>query len=172
MSNIRLPQKGRLAPRLGFAVLGVATVISVLIFGTLLIARAAPPSLYTPPESLMPGQPLPAGVMCAWPPLNEKMVHCHIFLDHDIYIVYDSSRGVIISTSVSLDDQASVGELIVAWGTPTGQRRYSWSTQVQWGSRYVYVSSRPFSPSNMPYFIHYTLEPDSVRAWNGFANRK
>src|SRR5689334_15105711 len=133
MSAVSLEHKGLSTVRVGLMVVCVATGIFALMVGAILFARATAPALYVPPEALMPGHTLPSGVQCIWPPFSEKTVHCHITLDHDIYVVYDTSRDVITSTSVSVDEQASIGALILAWGTPTGQRRYTWSTEVQWG---------------------------------------
>ncbi len=170
---IRPEQKGQpIFPRvLVTSVVAAAILISIIIVGTVVASRAAPLDIYSPPEELLPGHPLPRSARCNWPPSAEEIVHCHVLLEHDIYLVYDTIRGVITSTSVSVDNKANVGRLMLAWGTPSGVRRYPWSIRMQWGTRYIYVSTQPFRPASVPYFIHYSLEADSAGAWEGFSSR-
>jgi hypothetical protein len=158
-------------PRVMVSAIVVVSVLTLtLILGVLLATRAAPPDVYMPPQEYLPGRPLPVNAHCAWPPSAEEIVHCHVLLEHDIYLVYDTSRGIITSTSVSVDNQATVGGLMLAWGIPSGIHRYPWSIRVQWDTRYIYVSSRPFRPGSVPYFIHYSLHADNSSPWEGFAS--
>jgi hypothetical protein len=71
-------------------------VLSVLILGTMLVSMAQPAPSIEPPEELLPGRPLLAGVPCCWPPVNtEDTVRCHAHPAHHVFLVYDVRRGVI-----------------------------------------------------------------------------
>jgi hypothetical protein len=171
--------KPAIAARMGhsYAILLVvatlALALSVSISGIILIARAAPPVLVQPPANILPGNPLPDDVKCIWPPYRSNgMLYCNTILDENrVYLTYDPRREMIIRSSVEIDRQ-TVGDLLLAWGTPTGLKRSPWSAQIQWGGRYVYAYAHPFKPSNPIFFVFYTLEPESNPPWSGFGNRE
>jgi hypothetical protein len=65
----------------------------------------------------------------------------------------------------------TIGDLILAWGEPTGQTRYGYSADVYWGTRSAFVSSTPgFSPFSTVYFVTYRAELEQAGPWRGFVS--
>jgi hypothetical protein len=151
-----------------FVVLTLAT--TSLVYGT--IVRSAPKHLppVDPPRQMLPGNPLPAQAICSWPPYASESMSCHLSSDgQSFYFTYSAQQGIIIRTAMAVEDQ-TIGELITAWGPPSGVQIYPWTVLVSWDSRSVFVASRPFSPGNRVSFVRYTLEPESTGPWQGFVS--
>jgi hypothetical protein len=150
---------------------GVASILFLAISGAVLASRATLPAITQLPANILPGNPLPREAKCNWPPNRSAgVMYCHVSLGQNrVYITYDPMREMIIRSSVEIDRE-TIGDLLAAWGTPTGLKRSRWSVQVQWGSRYVYAYGRPFVPENPIFFVFYGLEQDVNAPWTGFAN--
>jgi hypothetical protein len=168
-------QPGRTAQR-GFktfviAPMGLTPILLALIIGGILFgSRAQSPRVFEPPPQFLPGNGLPEDAQCSWPPYGGDMILCRKLWDHGLmYMTYNVRKRVIIRTSLPISDQ-TLGGLILAWGTPTAVSRFTWAVQVHWGMKSVYVSARPFRPSNRTTFISYTLDSeDDTTFWRGFA---
>ena len=164
------------APQLAKGVVIVIAVLTLalasLIYGT--VAHSArqrfPPA--DPPQAMLPGNPLPEQAECTWPPYASESMACRLSSNGQMfYFTNDAQRGAIIRTSMEVEDQ-TIGGLISVWGPPTGVQMYAWAALVSWGSRSVFVSSHPFSPSNHVSFIRYTLEPEPLAPWTGFVSAR
>jgi hypothetical protein len=146
--------------------------LAAFITSIMLSTRRALPAVAELPSQYMPGSALPLTARCRWNGYGQgDIVPCQDRLSRStVYIAYDVERKIIIRALVSASGQ-SVGEMILAWGRPTGIRRYSRSAEVQWGIRSIFVSTYPFEPNNRSSFIFYDLQPDSATTWTGFASK-
>jgi hypothetical protein len=145
----------------------------VIIAGITLPARAAERHFEDPPLQVMPGSHLPDGAVCNWTTYSRgDMMYCNIALQNKtLYFSYDLRRKVIVHTSMPVDKQ-TVGNLIVVWGDPTGIEHYTWSAEVQWGNRSIFVSTHPFNPTSEIYFVSYNLDLTPASPWHGFTENK
>jgi len=147
------------------------TVLSAAMLGVILVSKAALPSVTDIPEKLLPGNVMPGDVGCLQSPYSGERVSCRLLTSQNdlIYITFDTKRHVITRASMLIERQP-IGDLIRAWGPPTGIKKMRWAMQVRWGMRYVYVSAQPFSPENAVGFISYAIDPDDVSPWKGFTD--
>jgi hypothetical protein len=124
------------------------------------------------PSRVQPGKSLPADARCDWHMVMEHILYCNV-VDSNVLVhfSYDIERQVILSSSM-LANGKTVGDLLLAWGEPSGYTRSEMAVQVFWGARSVYLSSTPFKPGTRAGYITYTLEPDSARPWHGFTSVK
>lgn len=146
-------------------------LLSLVIASTVLAARTAQPTVSDIPEKLQPGHIMPDDVGCAGTPYAGDRMSCRVLTDqYDlIFVTFDSKHRVIKRASMMIDRQ-TIGDLIRAWGPPTGIKKMRWAMEVQWGTRYVYVSSQPFTPENTVGFISYALDQDEAQSWKGFTD--
>jgi hypothetical protein len=156
------------------AVAILATVLHgfILISGTGNIkARAS--SIEHLPEQFFPGNTLPSATDCMWPPYTPSDTkYCRITLGYTtVFATYDVKRKMITRVSYSGQGE-TIGDLIMAWGTPTGMKRLPWAMEVHWKDRVVYASIQPFSPKSRAILIAYTLDYEAAPAWRGFLNSK
>jgi hypothetical protein len=144
-------------------------LLTLLLTGLILGSRTPVSRIQSPPQRLLPGNPLPDGAECLWPPYGSDVILCRVTADRSlIYLTYDVHRQMITRTSLAIADQP-IGSLILDWGTPTGIRIYSWSVQVCWGLKSVYISANPFRPINRTSFVSFGLEPEETIPWHGFS---
>jgi len=149
----------------------LTAVFVVIIFGMIVLSRATRPVAPELPQQLLPGQSLPNNAECDTLPPKGGWQYCHV-LDGDtvVELTYDTERQVIVHSDFQLGT-ATIGELVLSWGTPTGiDRRDNWPIRMQWGQRFVYIYANPFSPNNNAYSVHYVLEPRAAAPWTGFTN--
>ncbi len=67
------------------------------------------------------------------------------------------------------DSRLTLGDLILRWGTPTGQR----GSFVEWDDRSAFVlSDLGFQPSSEVYFISYGSSSEDLEPWTGFAHSR
>jgi hypothetical protein len=147
---------------------------TIAITAVILHTRQAVPQITEPPRTFLPGEPLPVGTRCMWPPRGQwrEVTSCSTTLgDMVIHMAFDTNRQIVTRTSVQIDRQM-IGTMVLAWGIPTGIRRTVRSAEMQWGMRSVYVSTSPLQPSNATSFVFYSLEQEPASTWAGFASRR
>jgi hypothetical protein len=132
----------------------------------------------TPPRldldsAFMPGNPVPPHSYCDWrlavtdtrfcvaPPLAGE----RISFDVDRY------KGTIVRTSLS-GRRLTVGELMLAWGQPSGYLKRGISFQVFWQDRSAYLVTSSLSPHSRVLFLSYDLQRGSQFPWRGLINRR
>jgi hypothetical protein len=161
--------------KLAFCVLG-GLIFTVLISTAVIVLAGQTPSpnindTVDIPEKYHPGNTLPHDATCDWHPASEKTLYCYVEVNGaPIYMAYDMARNKILDVAATAHD-ATVGDLITAWGRPTGVIRWSVSVQVFWGTRSAYVMSGAFTPSSHASFISYSTDVRDVEPWQGFRNR-
>ncbi len=147
-------------------------ILAVVICGLTLTARAYPVDPVELPQHLLPGNPLPEDADCEPGSYYVgEWRHCRVLANGiEVELTYDARLRQIVRTDSQFSEQ-TLGQLILAWGPPTGiSRRYRWPIRIQWGSRYVYVYTDQFGPRNSAYAVHYTMEPRAAFPWTGFIN--
>jgi hypothetical protein len=119
------------------------------------------------PAALKPGSPIPGYVTCEeWSAYNSYAIqYCH---DGDVYLSYDPDRGIITRASTYVYSQAiTLGQLVVAWGTPTGYKHEDRVLKVFWRDCYAYLTDSGMSPANRVVVVGWGLHNDSD-PWRGF----
>ena len=145
-----------------------------LTASVLIVSRMNVPSkIYTPPQAYLPGNPLPrfAGKDSCdkFAPIN--MVCNGPVFGQKIYWYYELGTRRIVRTGISASEY-TIGDLILAWGTPTGFDQYGTSIIVSWGARSALLVTNSFQPYSRVRFIEYDLEPYRRSRWRGFVGRK
>jgi hypothetical protein len=155
------------------AILLTALFFLAIIFSAIGFAHSKAPPVAQLPPALMPGNPLPNDASCVTGPYpSGNNLYCYMMLDDTlVYFMFSSMQGTIERLSYS--PRAGVlGDLILAWGTPSGMNRLTWAVEVHWGNRVVYVSDKPFGPESRIHYVAYNLMPDHAQPWRGFVNNE
>ena len=153
-------------------VTSTAVLLAVAVFAAVATRRTTVyPLDIGLPDRLLPGKPLPSSAHCDWYMVNEHTLYCAVTEDGvSVYLSFDIDRQMIRSASLPVHDKV-VGELILAWGEPTGVSKSGLSNQVYWGNRSIVLISTPFSPDTRVGFVFYSQTPYTAGPWRGFANR-
>ena len=139
----------------------------------LIISRTGVPSeIYTPLQVYLPGNPLPQFARNdTCDQLSTYSTSCLAHLqNHDIYWDYESRTYKIVRTTIAADNM--IGDLIIAWGTPTGFDQQGISIVVSWGTRSALLATNSFQPYSRVRFIEYDTEPLKRSQWHGFVGHK
>lgn len=152
------------------AILSITTFGAIFFYQTWMI-KAQASHVPEVPEYLLPGQPVPAQCDYTWRAYYpSNTFYCRNVVDGTfMYAEYSQSRKIITRVSYSVDGE-TVGDLILAWGIPTGMQRYNWGVEIYWGKRSVWASTEPFTPMSRIFLVAYTLRTPDASAWHGFIN--
>lgn len=144
------------------ASLTVLIVCVVALAGT----GVAPTAVVDPPQYLLPGSPRPVNAICD--SLHDGQFRCHVNRDgKEIYLAYDGASHTIVSTVVSAREK-TIGDLVLAWGTPIGFTRVGPSIAVHWATRSAHLVTCSFRPASHVGFIVYGPDSKSEAPWRGF----
>ena len=150
--------------------------LSILILGMVMVARIGKvPPIADLPQDYLPGRALPKDAVCR--DSGDSLGYaCDIdYFGKKTYFTTKTNTAMIISTTVGAREH-TVGELIAAWGIPTGIIQNSHYTSVYWGTwrtRSAFLTmNRPFQPGSQVESIIYTLEPPQSSPWRGFMSIK
>ena len=106
----------------------------MLVLGVVINARMVT-VLHAPdlPQRFLPGNPLPAET--AYTTLSdEHSPRCVVYLsDDDVYFSFDAETRIINRTVIPAQKYA-VGDLMSAWGIPTGITRNETNIYIHWGA--------------------------------------
>lgn len=142
----------------------------LFVFGVVLTARAAPaPQLLDLdlPQAYLPGSPMPEDVFC-YAMAYDASSDCSVnYQGNEVFLKFDTYTKTILRATIEAHG-LTVGELIIAWGTPTEIVQTYYMTSVHWGIRSAYTYSDSFRPDNRVTFILYDLEPQRASPWRGF----
>ncbi len=123
-------------------------------------------------DYLLPGHALPQGASCDnGEPGFRYIWYCKAFQAGGklVHFIYDRRKQVISSASLA-GEGVTVGDLILAWGTPTGYTDHFRGVRVYWAEKVVWVSV-PLSPASPVDTITYLDPTDLLQdqlAWHGF----
>jgi hypothetical protein len=168
--NRRVLSKRRLWP-VSFATL-VSLILMVVLLSVLALARMETgPQVPNLPPQYLPGSLLPSDVVC-FLHSGEVVPRCSAhFLDDDIYFSFDADTHVIIKSAIPARAY-TVGQLILAWGKPSGSMGSDYIISVSWGTRSALLYTRSLRPDSRLEFIVYDAEAQAVAPWYGFGRRK
>lgn len=143
-------------------------VITALIFGDLVAARiGAAPQILELSVDYRPGGPLPQRAICY---SGSAMQNICTLNDagRDIHFNYDSHRQMIVRSVIPAREY-TIGQLIIAWGPPTGMIVLPTRVVVYWGNRSARVYSDSLRPASRVEFIVYDMaESQDISPWQGF----
>jgi hypothetical protein len=146
----------------------IVFVSTALIVGVVTAARAQPvPQLPDLPQVYLPGNRIPEGVTC-YLSANEVAPRCSVdYEGNEIYFTFGSDMRTITKTLIPAREYP-IGQIVVAWGNPTGITRKKTMMYVHWGARSALLYTTSFQPDNLVEFILYDLEPLPESPWRGF----
>jgi hypothetical protein len=159
----------------GFSV--VASVLLAFLAGVIMtFTRVVPVAAYEPlSPRLLPGSPFPRSSWCERHYMDpyETTLSCHARQSPDtvVYFNFDTKEQRITRTYLNTPGK-TVGELVIAWGTPLGYRNDPFGTFVYWHGRFAYTSDRSFKPESQATFIAYSTNTKWHSHWPGFRDLK
>jgi hypothetical protein len=122
-----------------------------------------------PPHHLLPGSPRPANATCD--SLHDGHFRCYVIHGgKEVYLGYDMASEVIVNTVASASEY-TIGDLMIAWGTPLGFTQNGREIEVNWGKRSAYLHTCEFQPTSRVGYIGYGLEAKPLQPWRGFTRR-
>ena len=161
----------RRIPRLVNFILLFSLILAIVILGVMAVARmGALPQILDPPQAYLPGNPSPRELLCH--EISYGYPLCSVdHLGQNIYVNYDTDTELITRTII-MAQTYSIGQLVVAWGTPTGMVWKYDRVRVYWGIRSALVPSRSFKPESPVEYILYDLSEPEIASWRGFERRR
>jgi len=134
--------------------------LTVLVAGVVTAARTgATRPLPDLPQRYLPGHPLPADVPS----------FILGFEAYQVYFDFDSQTRIITRTVIPATEY-TVGQVLTAWGTPSGMIQRQTMTYLFWDTRAVLVYSSSVQPDSRVEYILYEPEPAQMLPWRGFRN--
>lgn len=172
-----LTSDGNTAPTRHWLQTGMALVSLLLlavlltVSGAILAGRAfSAPATVNLPQSLLPGSVIPEDAECSDP--GGMPQACTIYhKDMVVHIMPDQTGGQIALTVISTQAY-TIGDLIHAWGMPTGFAQSGRAVDVYWGMRYAYLVTCSFQPESRVDFIALYPYEHVVGKWHGFTAAK
>lgn len=148
-----------------------------LLICLIVVGDYGPPRFDVPTPTYKPGQTVHLGsVFCYWSEWKySQTLPCTTYGPHEnLEIIFQYQR--VVSASISFTKaKDTVGDYIVAWGTPKWIKRNPYSTILAWGDRGLYLAgTRKFTPfmpvggvwrRNSPYLFW------SFETWDGFKRK-
>ncbi len=145
--------------------------VYVVLHGVITLAsfQSTPAFALDPPDDLRPGRPVPTWSHCAWsgPGARVKAPDQVWMCGEGPYHLYILD-GSIASVALSPPD-VRLGDLIVAWGTPTGYKHANALQNIYWPGRFVYVADAPLSPQSPVRLVVWT-DTVPIGPWRGFSS--
>ena len=159
--------------------------VIVPVFSVVGLARiGAAPAIIELPQNLLPGKVPPSDARCGgddtcYPPVDS---HCYEsgdagggcvssaaiqYNDQKIALLIDIASRTIALTSISAPGY-SMGDLILAWGTPTGFSQFDRDIDVYWGARSTHLVTCLFRPESRVDVITFYRNPAFATPWHGF----
>lgn len=168
----------------------IMLISGCLILCTLVVVVVAStgtaPTIIEPSPQILPGSVAPAGLHCGestdeicYPPVD---AHCYESGDMDLNCFASASiqqNDKVISFTINIASRTitltsipareyTMGDLILAWGTPTGFSQYRQAIDVYWGARSASLTTCSFRPESHVELITYYAKPAFTSAWRGF----
>jgi hypothetical protein len=145
---------------------------TMLVLGVVMSARTgATPHAPDLPQRFLPGNPLPGEAACMTLS-DEHIPRCVVHqADYDVYFNFNADTR-IISRTVIPAQQYTLGELMAAWGNPTGLTWNETNIYIYWGTHSALLYASSFQPNSRVDFILYELERKQAAPWPGFTSVK
>lgn len=160
----QLPRQRRLGRLQVVTVLTV--MLTVLVLAAIALVRTDTiPQLVDLPPLYRPGRPLPQDVACT---TDDEPTFCAItYQGHSVSLDYDPSTQMIIHSSLPIPGY-TLGQLMLAWGTPTGMRWLNHTIYIYWGSKVAVLDGPSFQPHTTVQAIVYVWYGYNEARWPGF----
>jgi hypothetical protein len=155
----------------------LSSIILAAVAGCIItFTRGEPAAAFEPVNPrFLPGNPLPRSSWCErhYGDPTETTLPCHARqpTGRVVYLTYDTREQQITRTFINTPGK-TVGELVLAWGIPTGYRNDSFGVYVYWQGRFVYSSDRAFKPESRAVFVAYSGKATKYAPWYGFRDLK
>ncbi len=156
----------------------VIALCLTMILGVALTITLARSGMYKPgieiSSYLFPGNPLPASASCRiGEPGYRYLLYCKVYQDGGALISFTYDRRIQAIRTASLAvTGVTLGDLILAWGTPDRCKSDSRTIQIDWGKKTAWLSA-PLDPTAPVNLILYYLDdsdlPPVWLPWQGFA---
>jgi hypothetical protein len=178
------------------SITGIIRLITMLLcflmlsigFVVMVARMGITPAIIEPPQPLLPGNIQPRDIHCGasgdetcYPPVD---AHCYAddancFTSASIqqngkivYLTIDIASRMVTLTSIPAHE-ATIGDLILAWGTPIGFTQYKQDIDVYWGTRNAHLTTCSLRPeSHIGLIIYSRTNPVSASPWRGFKQVK
>lgn len=177
-SVLHIPHKITCGLRLRHLSVMMRIVTLIAVFLTLVIALCLEMAANTkpsskviePPPELLPGkQQFPQAANCE--ALHDGRFSCDVDVNGtDIALTYNAITYRILYTFTSRPDQ-TLGDLMLAWGTPSGFARSGDATLVFWNTRAAYLTPRSFRPESLVKYVRYGDAEVPPLPWRGFVSQ-
>ncbi len=172
--SLRIWQPGTRRNVLLRLVIGLCPTVALVIFLSIVASRAGAPSLRLEIDPyLLPGRPLPRSASCgSGDPGFRSILNCKVFQEGGglVRLTYDRRTQVTRSASFAVDG-VTIGDLILAWGTPNSYRHDYGTIRIYWDGKSAWLSA-PLNPtSQVRSLLFYSDESDLPQdrpAWRGF----
>jgi hypothetical protein len=146
--------------------------IAILIFlSSLFILLRPAPYISLPEFSIKPGDSLPSDADCYFYYYPPGGAYCHVRRGNlDIYLSLDTIHSKIEHVAYLLNsDYLRIGDLVLAWGLPTGQYRSKWGQMIYFSTdRYAYIPGPEFRPASIVRLIVFGKNEIRIERWRGF----
>jgi hypothetical protein len=146
----------------------VGLTMSAMIIGKL-IAKSMVIEL---PPQYLPGNPPPnvsQDLSCSKTGYDIQSLCSLKHTNKPIILKFHTDNRQIIQTTL-WNYEYRVGDMIAAWGTPTGIARYGKLTYLYWRTRAVFVHGKTLRPTSFVESIEYFMEQQQGKRWRGFTN--
>jgi hypothetical protein len=153
-------------------IMGLLFLCLVLFsLGVMSVARTqAIPKILIPVQTYLPGNIIHS---------FSKDADCHRYqyqyfscqirvVGQDIFFDYELGSRRIVRTTIQAR-QYKIGELVTAWGYPTGFTRNGTTFVIFWGIRSAVLYTSSLRPDSQIQSIGYDWEPQRSSPWRGFA---
>lgn len=117
---------------------------------------------------LEPGNKLSRGAICQWYSYPQDERECNI---GDTYFSYSMSKDEITSTIYTPKSTYAIGNLILLWGQPDGEKRWGLGVQLYWTERWAWTLDDHLRPESRVALIGYYNHADAFAPWRGFTSR-
>jgi hypothetical protein len=140
-------------------------------FGLVAIPRSrSVRAIGEPPVDVLPGKNLPANAECE--SLHDGRFRCTVHVNgEDIQLMYDGASQRIMYTFMPGHD-ATLGDLILAWGTPTGYQHHDKVIAVSWNTRTAFLQPCSFEYTSWIAYVAYGQERETPLPWHGLVSQK
>jgi hypothetical protein len=119
------------------------------------------------PQRFLPGNPLPGEAVCMT--LSDEVIgRCVVHLvDYDVYFGFDAEMRTIRSSLIPAQ-KYTAGDLVAAWGAPTGITWNETNIYLYWGTRSALLYTGLLQPDSRVDFILYDQQQKTASPWRGF----
>ena len=159
-------------PRLRHAlarITGMTTgCLAVLILTVVALARVGTVPSSQPLLQLLLDGRLPATANCS--PRYYNHAYCRVETEGKVVALFVNLETNTIKATVDSGNDYRLGDLILAWGTPTGisPHAYGCSIVVFWGRRAAQLYTCALEAGSSVAYLAYVLDPHPMSSWRGF----